>query len=151
MASIRGQPKLKGYRDGGRVIAHDEAPAMVAEPVSEPPPEPTRAPMPRILMPPPLGYSRDSVEPPPQSMPRLVPEKSQKRNSIPMAAPPSREVPTYSGKRQADSSKMKLTAEERYVARHSFSAPDMTDTEKELAYARAKKRMLKMRADGELN
>lgn len=81
-------------------------------------------------------------EPEPQAQPQP------QRRSIPMTAPVSRDVPTASGQRQA-SSKVTLTAEERQIARTSFTAPDMTNEQKELAYARNKQRLQKMRSNGE--
>jgi len=57
-------------------------------------------------------------------------------------------VPTATGQRQP-SSKVTLTAEERQIARTSFTAPDMTNEQKELAYARNKQRLQKMRSNGE--
>lgn len=80
-------------------------------------------------------------EPEPQSQPQP------QRRSIPMTAPVSRDVPTPTGQRQP-SSKVTLTAEERQIARTSFTAPDMTNEQKELAYARNKQKLQQMRANG---
>jgi hypothetical protein len=41
-----------------------------------------------------------------------------------------------------------LTAEERQIARTSFTAPDMTNEQKELLYARNKQRLAQQRANG---
>lgn len=79
--------------------------------------------------------------------PEPQPQPQPQRRSIPMTAPVSRDVPTPSGQRQA-SSKITLTAEERQIARTSFTAPDMTNEQKELAYARNKQRLQQMRANG---
>ena len=64
-----------------------------------------------------------------------------------MSAPVSRDVPMPSGQR-ATSSKITLTAEERQIARTSFTAPDMTNEQKELLYARNKARLARERANG---
>lgn len=64
-----------------------------------------------------------------------------------MSAPVSRDVPTPSGQRQA-SSKITLTAEERQIARTSFTAADMTNEQKELLYARNKQKLAAQRANG---
>lgn len=70
-----------------------------------------------------------------------------KQRSIPMSAPVSRDVPTPSGERQP-SSKVTLTAEERQIARTSFTS-DMTNAQKELLYARNKAKLARMKANGE--
>jgi hypothetical protein len=44
---------------------------------------------------------------------------------------------------------MTLTEEERVIARNSYSAPDMTDAQKEYAYALNKRRLKAMRESGE--
>ena len=67
-----------------------------------------------------------------------------------MSAPVTRDAPTYSGRSQSDSNSMTLTAEERDIAHRSYSAPDMTDAQKEYEYAKAKRRMLTMKANGEI-
>ena len=64
-----------------------------------------------------------------------------------MTAPVSRDVPTASGQRQP-SSKVTLTAEERQIARTSFTASDMTNEQKELLYARNKQKLAQQRANG---
>lgn len=79
--------------------------------------------------------------------PEPQPQPQPQRRSIPMTAPVSRDVPTASGQRQP-SSKVTLTAEERQIARTSFTAPDMTNEQKELAYARNKQKLQQMRANG---
>lgn len=79
--------------------------------------------------------------------PEPQPQPQPQRRSIPMTAPVSRDVPTATGQRQP-SSKVTLTAEERQIARTSFTAPDMTNEQKELAYARNKQKLQQMRANG---
>ena len=65
-----------------------------------------------------------------------------------MSAPVSRDVPSASGQRQA-STTMTLTEEERRIARTSYTADDMTDAQKEYAYAKNKQKLQRMRANGE--
>ncbi len=63
----------------------------------------------------------------------------------------SREVPSASGRPLVVDGQIKLTAEERAIARNSFGAVggvQMSDAEKERLYARNKARYLKMREDG---
>ncbi len=72
------------------------------------------------------------------------------RRSIPVSAPVSREPPTSSGQRQS-SNQVTLTAEERQVARNSFSSingKELTNAEKERLYAMNKAKYRKMLADG---
>ena len=64
-----------------------------------------------------------------------------------MTAPVSRDVPSANGQRQP-STKITLTAEERQIARTSYTAPDMTNEQKELAYARNKQKLARERANG---
>ena len=73
-------------------------------------------------------------------------EQPQKRN-MPMSAPVSRTAPSTSGQREEG--KMTLTAEEREVARNSFSATDMTNAQKEYLYAQNKAKLARMRANGQ--
>jgi hypothetical protein len=88
----------------------------------------------------------------PEPQPALAPQPLPAiRAGIPMTAPVSRDVPAASGQRAADLRTVTLTAEERLIARNSFSAPDMSNEEKEMSYARQKARMLQMRASGLLN
>lgn len=82
-----------------------------------------------------FGFKAAAAEPQPQ------------RRSMPLSAPVSRDVPTSSGERQP-STKMTLTEEERRIARTSFSAPDMTNAQKEYAYAQNKRKLQTMRANG---
>lgn len=71
------------------------------------------------------------------------------RRSMPVSAPVSRDVPSANGQRPTSSSKMTLTEEERRIARTSFTAPDMTNAQKELLYAQNKRRLQTMRANGQ--
>jgi len=77
-----------------------------------------------------------------------TPSAQPQRRSIPMSAPVSRDAPTYSGQKPA-STTMTLTEEERRIARTSYSAPDMTDAQKEYAYAKNKQKLQRLRANGE--
>jgi hypothetical protein len=79
---------------------------------------------------------------------RTEPEPQPQRRNMPVSAPVSRDVPSASGQRDTPT-KVTLTAEERQIARTSFTATDMTDAQKELAYARNKQKLKKMRANGE--
>jgi hypothetical protein len=72
------------------------------------------------------------------------------RRSIPMTAPVSREVPMSSGQRTLDTRQITLSAEERAVARNSFSDASMSNEERERLYAQNKARMLVAKARGEI-
>ena len=76
------------------------------------------------------------------------PAPQPQRRSMPVSAPVSRDVPTANGQRQP-SSKITLTAEERAIAHTSFTAPDMTNAQKELLYAQNKRKLATMRANGQ--
>jgi hypothetical protein len=80
--------------------------------------------------------------------PEAKPAPQPQRRSMPMSAPVSRDVPTASGQR-ASPTKITLTEEERRIARTSYSAPDMTDAQKEFAYAKNKQKLQAMRANGQ--
>lgn len=69
------------------------------------------------------------------------------RRSLPMSAPVSRQAPSPSGQRQNNS--MTLTAEERAIARNSFTATDMSNAQKEFLYAKNKQRYQAMKANGQ--
>lgn len=88
--------------------------------------------------------------PPPKPEPET--RTQTKQRSIPMTAPPSREVPSSSGQRSKPGT-MKLDAEERLIARTAIidrpDLPKLTNAEKELMYARNKARLQKMRANGQ--
>lgn len=83
-----------------------------------------------------------------KTTPRAEAEPQPQRRSMPVSAPVSRDVPTASGQRQP-SSKMNLSAEERAIARSSFTATDMTNDQKELLYAQNKRKLANMRANGQ--
>jgi hypothetical protein len=83
-----------------------------------------------------------------KAAPAPAPAAQSQRRSMPMSAPVSRDAPTPSGQRQT-SNTMTLTEEERRIARTSYTAPDMTDAQKEYAYAKNKQKLQKMRANGE--
>jgi hypothetical protein len=87
----------------------------------------------------------------PQPEPKPAPQPQ--RRSMPMSAPVSRDVPTPSGQRQENSSKVTLSAEERQIARNAIvdrpDMPKMSNEQKELIYARNKQKLHRMRANGE--
>lgn len=83
-----------------------------------------------------------------KAAPAAAPSAQPQRRSIPMSAPVSRDSPTYSGQKPA-STKMTLTEEERRIARTSYTALDMSDAQKEYAYAKNKQKLQQMRANGE--
>src|SRR5882762_5390904 len=83
-----------------------------------------------------------------KAAPAAAPAAQPQRRSMPMSAPVSRDVPSASGQRQA-STTMTLTEEERRIARTSYTADDMTDAQKEYAYAKNKQKLQRMRANGE--
>lgn len=78
---------------------------------------------------------------------RAPPAPQTQRRSMPVSAPVSRDVPTTSGQRQS-SSKITLSEEQRRIARNSFTAPDMTDAQKELLYAKNLRKLQDMKANG---
>ncbi|EHR03222.1 hypothetical protein [Bradyrhizobium sp. WSM471] len=68
---------------------------------------------------------------------------------MPITAPVSRDVPSYSGQQIiSDRGKITLTAEERDIARRSFTDPRMSNEEKERSYGMQKLKLARMRADG---
>lgn len=81
------------------------------------------------------------------SDPEPQPQPAPQQRTMPMRAPVSRDVPSASGQR-APSSRITLTPEERQIARTSFTAPDMTDAQKEYLYAQNKAKLAKQRANG---
>nr|AWM07626.1 hypothetical protein CIT39_15010 [Bradyrhizobium symbiodeficiens] len=81
-----------------------------------------------------------------QQLPPL-PQATRAR-SIPMTAPVSREVPMASGRRMGGGSQITLNAEERFIARHSFSDPNLSDAERERLYATMKAKLARERAEG---
>jgi hypothetical protein len=86
------------------------------------------------------------AQPPPKASPD-VPSPPAPRRSIPVSAPVHRDVPTFSGNRESHVD-VRLTAEERDIARRSYSAPDMTDAQKEYAYWVQREKLRRMRRDG---
>jgi hypothetical protein len=85
------------------------------------------------------------AQPPPKTPSAPAPPES--RRSIPVSAPVHRDVPTFSGNRESHVD-VRLTAEERDIARRSYSAPDMTDAQKEYEYWRQREKLRAMRRDG---
>lgn len=83
----------------------------------------------------------EQLPPPPAPTPRAP-------RGTPMTAPVSRDAPMLSGNRQAASQQVTLSAEERFIARHSFSDPNMSDEAKERLYAQQKGRLAQLRRDG---
>jgi hypothetical protein len=84
---------------------------------------------------------------PPAETPKAAAPSSPRR-SIPYSAPVHRDVPSVSGQRMADM-RVTLTAEERDIARRSFTAADMTDEMKEKLYALNKAKLARLRATGQ--
>lgn len=100
--------------------------------------------MPVVSEPEPAPSARREELPAPPMMP-----PPPARRSMPISAPVSRDVHMPSGQRQSDSSTMTLTEEERRIARTSYSAPGMTDAQKEYAYATNKRKLQRLRQSGE--
>lgn len=77
----------------------------------------------------------------------MAPPPPPPRRSMPITAPVTRDVPTASGRRfTADQTT--LTPEERHVARHSFTDPNLTNVEKERLYLQNKIKLAQERAAG---
>ncbi|MET4372553.1 hypothetical protein ABIA99_005262 [Bradyrhizobium sp. LB12.1] len=70
------------------------------------------------------------------------------RSRIPLSAPVTRDSMSYGGVPAAASSQITLTAQEREIARNSFSDPTMTNDQKEKLYAVQKVRLARLRAEG---
>jgi hypothetical protein len=87
------------------------------------------------------------AQPPPKASPDVPSPSASSRRSIPVSAPVHRDVPTFSGNREAYID-TRLTAEERDIARRSYSAPDMTDAQKEYAYWVQREKLRRMRRNG---
>jgi hypothetical protein len=87
----------------------------------------------------------------PMALADNMPEPPPRQRSIPVSAPVSREVPSMRGQRGRPFQNITLSPEEREIARNSFSAPDMSNEEKEMLFARNKARMMAMREAGTLN
>jgi hypothetical protein len=75
-----------------------------------------------------------------------------RRPSMPMSAPVSRDVPSYSSGKPASSTKMTLSPEEVQIARASIidrpDMPKMTNAQKEWTYLQQKLRYQQAKADG---
>jgi hypothetical protein len=96
------------------------------------------------------GVARDQERhhaPPPPIERTLSPNAPapSRRPSMPMTAPPSREVPMSNGQFQSDN-RVTLSAEERQMAHLSYR--DLAPTEAEALYARQKLRLVRERAAG---
>jgi hypothetical protein len=83
---------------------------------------------------------------PPAETPQ-APTQPAPRRSIPYSAPVHRDVPSASGNREAHVD-TKLTPEERDIARRSFTASDMTDSQKEYLYWQNREKLRRMRREG---
>jgi hypothetical protein len=70
------------------------------------------------------------------------------RKSMPISAPVSREIPTFSGRRHS-ATQQTLSAEEVRIAHNSFSDPRMSNVEKEKLYLTNKLKLQQMRENGE--
>lgn len=77
----------------------------------------------------------------------MAPPPSQRR-SMPMTAPVTRDVPMPSGQRMGSASQITLSAEERFIARNSFSDPHLSHAERERLYAQNKSKLARERAEG---
>jgi hypothetical protein len=76
------------------------------------------------------------------------PEPPPRTSRMPMTAPVSRDTPMLSGQRPTSHGQVTLSPEERFIARNSFSDPNMSDEAKERLYASQKARLQQMRRDG---
>jgi hypothetical protein len=89
--------------------------------------------------------------PPPAEAARPTPAAMPRKSSLPMSAPVSRDVPSYSSGKPV-SNKMTLSPAEVAIARASFvdrpDMPRMSNAQKEYIYAQNKRRYLQMKADG---
>jgi hypothetical protein len=96
-----------------------------------------------------IGHAQAML--PPEAAPaetaKAVPSSPAPRRSIPISAPVHRDVPTLSGNRESHVD-VRLTAEERDIARRSYSAPDMTDAQKEYLYWQNREKLRRMRREG---
>jgi hypothetical protein len=93
------------------------------------------------------------AEPPQARQEAVSAPRSEPRRSMPMTAPVSRnESPSYSGKRTSSRGEMRLTEEERKIARDSIpdrpGAPRLTNAQKEYEYAKNKARYEEMKRNG---
>jgi hypothetical protein len=78
-----------------------------------------------------------------------LPPAATTRRSMPVSAPVSRGAPSLSTGWAQQYSDRTLTPAERDIARRSFTAPDMTDAQKEFQYWKNRERLRAMRASGE--
>jgi hypothetical protein len=85
--------------------------------------------------------------PAPQSASKQAPIPSQR--SMPVSAPVSRSMPSMTS--GAMPTRITLSPEQIQIARTAYSAPDMTDAQKEKAYAMNLLKMERMRRAGTLN
>jgi hypothetical protein len=87
--------------------------------------------------------------PPPAEAPRIAPRT--RSTSLPMSAPVSRDVPSYSSGKPV-SNRMTLSPEERDIAHRSFvdrpDMPKLTNEQREYIYAQNKRKYLQAKADG---
>lgn len=94
-----------------------------------------------------LAEIRAGIEPEPEPQRAPAPAAAPPRRSIPMTAPPSREAPPMSGQRHPPNYNT-LSADERDIARRSFTDPNMSNHEKELLYLRNRQKYQAMKEDG---
>lgn len=91
---------------------------------------------------------RADQDKPPQAEPAPAPRKS---SGMPMSAPVSRAVPSYSSGKPV-SNRMTLSPEERDIAHRSFvdrpDLPKLSNEQREYIYAKNKLRYQEMKADG---
>jgi hypothetical protein len=83
-------------------------------------------------------------QPAPAAPPAARPPPPQRR-TMPMSAPPSRDIPSVSGRSGLDNH---LTRDEREVARSSW--PHLPAAQAEYEYLKNKRRMVSMKADGRI-
>jgi hypothetical protein len=86
--------------------------------------------------------------PPAPAAPQPEPAAPAARRSVQMSAPVSRSIPSTASGLQNSTAWNTLSAEERQIAHHSFTAPDMSNAQKELLYLRQRQKLQKMKADG---
>ncbi|WP_315766176.1 hypothetical protein [Bradyrhizobium sp. SZCCHNS2005] len=114
--------------------------------------ERTRAAPPRAepTLPAPTAPTPVQASPPPAVSRRLP--SAPARRAVPVSAPVSREIPTASGQRPAGLNEVRLTSEERQIARNSFGTVggvQMSNNEKERLYALNKAKYQRMLATGQ--
>jgi hypothetical protein len=91
-----------------------------------------------------IEANRRSEEPAPAPSPPAPP---QRRRSVPMSAPVSRESPMWSGQRRNDENNT-LRADEREIAHVSF--PHLPKSQAEYEYLKNKRLMIQRKASGEI-